>query len=443
MEGQVTVTIANWAGVNTGDDAIFSALLSSIRELVDPQARIFVVADNEREIRRRYDVDDTASIFEFYLSPHRSKVVKFLRESDLLIFGGGDLISGELTSMSLLALAKGFGVPVMCCGVGVVPIASPFRKKVTRAVLDRIDLITVRDRDSAVRLAELGVRTDLVKETADLAFLLSPTRSMEQSCLLEAVVRPITIGLNVRSQDEMYSFYALWSEDICIDTFAEVCDRLICDHGARILFIPMEHEVRAKPYHGQVFDDALARRIGERMRRPDRFSILDEELSPQELKGLLGKVDVLLSMRLHALIIASDLGIPLIAFNYAPKIRSFMSQIGRNHYVIDVESITPEVILAAVEQALREGRLESSASISDLHQRSRENIELVQMLLQEGRRRRPRPLRSAMAVTAIVAVNLAGDMIYRLMGRSLGRRSAVTFPKYRPVPPIDTPEDQS
>ena len=44
MKKDLGIIIANWAGVNLGDDAIFSALLNIIRNKVSKNANIFVLS---------------------------------------------------------------------------------------------------------------------------------------------------------------------------------------------------------------------------------------------------------------------------------------------------------------------------------------------------------------------------------------------------------------
>ena len=142
MQGrpETTITIANWAGVNMGDDAIFSSLLSALRSNIPGKLRVFVLSDNEKEIARKYKIDGVAPIFEYYRPENLPRVLGFLRRSDLVIYGGGDLLNGDLTSLSFLRMAKLLGVPVVCCGVGVLPVKNPVQRALAQSALNSLDL---------------------------------------------------------------------------------------------------------------------------------------------------------------------------------------------------------------------------------------------------------------------------------------------------------------
>ena len=82
MGKRITITIANWAGVNLGDDAIFSGLLNLLNRKISGNLRVYVLADNDKLIKSKYNVENTVRIFEFYKPSNLSKTIKFLKESD-------------------------------------------------------------------------------------------------------------------------------------------------------------------------------------------------------------------------------------------------------------------------------------------------------------------------------------------------------------------------
>lgn len=410
---ETTITIANWAGVNMGDDAIFSSLLSALRSNIPGKLRIFVLSDNEREIDRKYKIDGVAPIFEYYRPENLPRVLGFLRRSDLVIYGGGDLLNGDLTSLSFLRMAKLLGVPVVCCGVGVLPVKNPVQRALAQSALNSLDLITLRDLDSMKRLEELGVTGVPTRLTADLAFLLLPKLHGDHLTAVEGDNgASITVGINVRSQDPMYRFYSQWDEDGFLDTMISTCNRLIEELDAHILFLPMEACGRGKEYHHQIFDDMLGRRVLDKIDRKDRFSMLEKEYAPDELKGLLGQLDLLIAMRLHTLLIASDQGIPMIAFDYAPKLRSFMSSIGREEYLIPTEDLDVSTIMTAVRKAMSDQDWKNREKVRALCLRSQENIRLIIDVLKEERKSKRRFFAFLPLVPAFVISNYALDIAH-------------------------------
>ena len=57
-------------------------------------------------------------------------------------------------------------------------------------------------------------------------------------------------------------------------------------------------------------DSVAAQRVAQHMKAP--YHILDDWAEPELLVGLLGKMDVVVSMRLHGLIFSSLSGAPLV-----------------------------------------------------------------------------------------------------------------------------------
>jgi polysaccharide pyruvyl transferase WcaK-like protein len=297
--------------------------------------------------------------------------------------------------------------------VGALPIANPIQRALARNTLNSLDLITLRDPESMERLKVLGVNEVPTRLTADLAFLLLP--KLHGDPLYEVKGdngASITVGINVRSQDPMYRFYSQWDEDKFIDTMAQTCNMLIDDLGAHVLFLPMEVCGRGKEYHHHVFDDMLGRRVRERIARKDRFSMLDREYAPDELKGLLSRLNLLLAMRLHTLLIASDQGIPLVAFDYAPKLRSFMSSIGREEYLIPTSELDPQAIMATIQRALSDERWRDHGKVEALFLRSQENITLITAMLKEGRKSKRRFYAFLPLVPAFMLSNYVLDIIH-------------------------------
>ena len=75
--------------------------------------------------------------------------------------------------------------------------------------------------------------------------------------------------------------------------------------------------------------------------------ILDKNYSPKEIMGMIGEMDLILSMRLHTLIFATKQRVPIVGFAYDPKINSYLRLLGMpnggNVSNIDVDRTLDEV----------------------------------------------------------------------------------------------------
>ena len=66
--------------------------------------------------------------------------------------------------------------------------------------------------------------------------------------------------------------------------------------------------------------------------------LLDKCLTSREFLALIARADIVFSMRLHGLICALAVGIPLLALSYDPKVESFMEQAGLEDYCMSYDN---------------------------------------------------------------------------------------------------------
>ncbi|MGM9579483.1 MAG: polysaccharide pyruvyl transferase family protein, partial [Evtepia sp.] len=71
--------------------------------------------------------------------------------------------------------------------------------------------------------------------------------------------------------------------------------------------------------------------------------------------GILSRMQVVVSMRLHGLIFAAGQGVPLVGIVYDQKVSSFLSYIGQDLYE-DLESLTAENLKALIDGAVERGK---------------------------------------------------------------------------------------
>jgi polysaccharide pyruvyl transferase CsaB len=147
---------------NTGDEMIFAVLKERlIKEGFDVKSLVKNPI-NEREISR--------SAFK--------EIYRAIKESDIIISGGGGLIQDRTSTksflyyLSILWLAKKMGKKAVVFAQGIGPVEKFYNKKILGHVLNMVDLITVRDNASKEILIRCNTKRE-VHVTSDLAFLYS------------------------------------------------------------------------------------------------------------------------------------------------------------------------------------------------------------------------------------------------------------------------------
>ncbi|MDT8903933.1 polysaccharide pyruvyl transferase CsaB [Anaeroselena agilis] len=363
------IVISGYYGFgNAGDEAMLTAMIEALTD-VNPAVRITVISGCPADTRRRHGV---ASVFRL----NYPEIIRILRKSDLLISGGGSLLQ-DVTSdrslyyyLSIMMLAEKLGKPVMLYAQGIGPVRGAMAKGAMRHIGNMVDLITVRDEGSRTELKSLGVDVPPIHVTADPVLALHQVdkgigRAILKKRDLEGNA-PL-IGISVREWKD-WTYYKT--------TLAEAADRLVAECGARLVFLPMQWP-----------DDMnIARRIADRMKQP--AAVLEEEYTTSELLSLVGNLDMLIGIRLHALIFAAVMHVPLIGISYDPKIDRFLETVG-DKPVGTLQNFTADALLAKVRALwpeIRHPSRERAARIGELRQKAFRNAELAMALIENRKR---------------------------------------------------------
>lgn len=308
---------------NGGDEAMLAAMLEVLREEI-PDLSVTVISIDPEYTKRRHNVDAVPR-------PDILTIIKKIRASDLLISGGGSLLQNVTSGRSLyyylaiIFFALIFGRRVMLYAQGIGPIRGTLAHKVMNLIVNRVDLITVRDRGSLKELSRLKITRPKIFCTADpvLAIKPVPLEIGEKILARHGVIRAGKfIGVAIRHWLDWENFRR---------ELASALDKLVEVTGAKIIFIPMKFPEDIK----------AAQSTAALMKNP--VVVPDEEFSTREILSLVGCMDVLIGVRLHALIFAGVMGVPMLGISYDPKIERFLDSIGEKP-LGDLSDVTGEKI---------------------------------------------------------------------------------------------------
>src|SRR5574344_2548048 len=132
------IVISGYYGFNNaGDEAMLTAIVESLRKL-EPEVALTVISGNPTETKTKYNVE---SIYRF----DAPQILTALKNTDLLVSGGGSLLQDVTSKKSLLyyltviAAAKHFGKKVMFFAQGIGPIRCGFLRTLTKWVCRKAD----------------------------------------------------------------------------------------------------------------------------------------------------------------------------------------------------------------------------------------------------------------------------------------------------------------
>lgn len=220
-----------------------------------------------------------------------------------------------------------FKPPVMICSATIGPYHNEILRKFASIILNRADVITLRERYSQIYLTNIGVKKPYIELTADLAFLMASPKSDELNSILEqtgitSINRPL-IGITPAAM-----FNSSLTESIYIKLISELSNFLISNYNATLIYIANTYQ-----------DISLAEKISQSIENSKRVRIIPFTLSASETKGIIGKCDIFICSRFHALVASGSLGIPSIGLvSYSPN--KFHGIIGKimdsEEYLLDI-----------------------------------------------------------------------------------------------------------
>lgn len=357
----MNIMIGGWYGIgNGGDEAILRSMLTAFDKKV-PSSEISILSFNPQETRRltadmklKPTVYKIGEKFQVFQTDFR-KIRRAIKKADLVMIGGGGMIQDvynwyTIPFFSFIALlSKILGKPTMFYAVGVGPINRKFSKKLAQIIGNQIDLITVRDNESKKELVSLGVSKDKIHVTADPVFALEPATSKRAIEILceEGINKEnkLTIGISVREVSQ-------WSK-LNKKNLAEVIDHLAKRTGAKIVFIPIGHYTNkwlGPPTEPTDLETSVE--ISSIMQYD--ASIIRGTYNPQELMAIIGQMDLMISMRLHGLIMAAAMNVPLISISYEQetKLKSLLELLNQSHNFFRVENLNRDEFVKYVESVL-------------------------------------------------------------------------------------------
>ena len=299
----INIVISGYIGYsNCGDDAILSAICEGIREL-NIEANITALSKNPVITMKDNNIK---SIYRF----DWKEVNRTIKSADIIISGGGSLLQDTTSTRSLLyylgiiKLAKLYKKKVMLYANGIGPIYKKLNRLMTKYIVNKVDIITLRDELSKKDLESMKVTKPRIHVTADPVFSMNVKDNGYRKLLSDNGIpldKPL-VGILFRE----------WKNIRYEEVIAEVCDELVEKKDVNIVFIPMEYKE----------DIGISKHISNNMK--NKSYVLDKDLDSSSIIGVIGEMHMILSMRLHALLFAALSSVPMVGFVYDPKVSCYL-----------------------------------------------------------------------------------------------------------------------
>ena len=318
---------------NIGDEAIVGCVAALSRKLF-PWAELTVCTRDGEGTAARLGVD-TAPLYGFGADPDLRGFAELARRHDAYVwFGATGLSDYPETALRLLRAAREAGVPAIVWGVGMNSELNPAFYRAAGKKLKLLKLLsactftdwvgayerrlrrrTMRNVERELSACRLVVLRDAqsVREAEKCGFA-SAVEGADTAILQNSAPPPLPeapgitrIGFCVSEQSAVRD----------LDGVRRLWDDLLDDPARRVVLIPMN----------PVTDRRLMLGIASGCRHRDRIECL-ERTDPAEVQACAGQCRVLVSSRLHLLILGANAGTPGIGIERGSKIANWLSYFG-------------------------------------------------------------------------------------------------------------------
>jgi len=298
-------------------------------------------------------------------------MLRAMRKSELFVNGGGSLIQDVTSTRSLcyylftLRAAKKRGCRVMMYGCGVGPVRRAGNRRLAGRIINRsVDAITLREEHSLQELRSYGVTEPEITVASDPALSLPAAPSCE--------VDAAAAALGMAPGDQYFCLCVRrWpGMQEKLPYFAAAADYAWEKFGMHPLLISINPQQ----------DTELLSSLRSQIQTP--CLTVTEEIAPAMMIGLMERMALVMSMRLHLLIFAASRAVPMAGISYDPKVAAFLDYISQENCLEYADLTGPAQLYALIDAAAAADKSALAARTAQIIAVEQRNAEVARRLLE-------------------------------------------------------------
>ena len=273
----------------------------------------------------------------------RHRAIRALADSDVLLDQGGITFTDGrekflLYNVASILPALNLGTPVFKCAQAVGPFKNPINRFVSKVFLPKAQTLVTRGRITHEFAEGLGLQN--LVAGADYAFSLAMDGTEEQG-LREAgvdlgffedgevvgVCPSVVLQKKVEARGDDYVGQMI--------AFIERLRRT----GKKVLLVP--HSVRTGTEKTHNNDLPLCTRIAGLLVPGEDVLFVDRELSSQQLRHLIGRCDLFVASRFHAMVSSLAMAVPTLVIGWSHKYREVLEMFELEEWAFGHDQLTP------------------------------------------------------------------------------------------------------
>jgi colanic acid/amylovoran biosynthesis protein len=371
---KITITNA-YTWYNKGDAGILLGIINSLKKIYGNDIEINVLSFTPKEDEKRYCKDKTIKkIYSNILNPYpyrhtylgktiaiikllfkmiwlyliskislkslikRNKEFSILNDSDLILVCGGGFLGGKKYIDTL------FNKKVIMMGTSIEPMKNGFLKKVTETIISKLDFVFARENITYDYLKTF-MPLNKIEIIPDMAFMLDDNKNIDKRVEHLKKTNKYICGLTVRKWNFPNAFDPKEQMTNYINSVVDSIDYFYQNYCMIFVFVP-----QVIVENGNDID--VAYKIKEKLLNQDALVIIEDDITPIEIKTLISGFDIFVGTRMHSNIFATSMSIPTVAIAYEKKTNGIMQTVKLADYVIEIDNLNSKELIKKIKQAL-------------------------------------------------------------------------------------------
>lgn len=380
---KITITNA-YTWYNKGDAGILLGIVDSLKKIYG-DVEFDILSFTPEEDKKRYCKDEKIkNVYSNVLNPHPYKHTKLgkivaviklffsmifqfimvnlsfkyiinkydnynsLNSCDVVVVCGGGFLGGKkfdsFMHLFQIYINTKFNKKVIMMGASIEPITNRVVKKITENVLKKVDYIYARE-----IITYDYLKTFLSEEKftliPDMAFMLDDVKVIDERVSNWKKEFNDIYGLTVRKwnfPNEKNGSEKFENYKKNIAAFIEIKAK---KDNSLFVFVP-----QVIVDYGNDADTAkeIKKLISKEFQK--NFIILEDDITPSEIKTLIWNFDYFIGTRMHSNIFATSLCVPTIAIAYEKKTNGIMHTVGLDDYVLEMSNVTVDNLISMTEK---------------------------------------------------------------------------------------------
>lgn len=214
------------------------------------------------------------------------------------------------------------------CSVG--PFAG-IQRSIAKRALGLIDVFLLREDRSVAIVSELGVDRSRIVRTPDMAFrFVAPEQSIEVDAFVDELPRDVPlIGVSVRSHHYPGHADPRRMEQRYLEAVRDSIMRVCSDGDAYPVIVP-------QTTMDAPISETLSKMLDE---RGCLHRLAPATFAPAELQAIYGRMRLMVGTRMHANILALNVGTPVVGIAYEPKTLGILDDLGLAEWGIRIDEV--------------------------------------------------------------------------------------------------------